>query len=265
MPLQLDKLRLSSRQKFVPNNGLDTENWPNLYFWTEGLILLDDAQIILKLLDKLGADVKANFWRGNMPAQLLNVLPARLANNSPARIIEYCRVWESQERARLMLIVKAGREKLDSKGTLSLGDIRLDERTFALRMAAHHKAVDLLLLPYFINRAAEQNDVRFFIRLGKVLQSKHLPKGVDWTRCDPLASFIVQNWCEERDFRTGLPTLCLFTDQALADFCSVAFGRKPGTPSAEAIRQWRRRLGLKQVRRPKVRKVILKGDEILLA
>jgi hypothetical protein len=265
MPLILDKLRLSSRQTCVPNNDPGTADWPYLYSWTDGLILLNKTQIMLELLDKFDADVKANFWKGKILRQLLKALPARFTNCSPARIIEYCRVWQSQESARMVLMAKARRDKLNPKGTVFLGDIRLDERTLALNMAAYHKAVNFLALPHFINKAAEQNDVRFFIRLGKALQSKHRTAGVDWTRIEPLADFIVRNWCKESDFRTGLPVLCFFTDEALADFCSAAFGRKPGNPSSEAVRQWRRRLGLKQVRGPKIRKATLKRDEILLA
>jgi hypothetical protein len=132
-------------------------------------------------------------------------------------------------------------------------------------MAAAHKCVNGRTVLYVLKRAADENDVRFFIRLGKALQSGQRPKDVDWTRCDPLAIFLMENWCEPLDCKWWLPALCFFTDQALADFCSAAFGRNPGHPSSAAIRQWRRRLGLKTVRSPKIRKVIIKEGEILFA
>ncbi|MCU0786008.1 MAG: hypothetical protein MUF81_18570 [Verrucomicrobia bacterium] len=92
-----------------------------------------------------------------------------------------------------------------------------------------------------------------------------MPQEVDWSRCDPLACFVVANWCEATHFQTGMPLLCFFTDQALADFCAIAFGRNAGNPTAEAIRQWRKRLGLKRARTPKIRKVTIEKSEILFA
>jgi hypothetical protein len=148
---------------------------------------------------------------------------------------------------------------------LSIGGLRFDEKTHALRMAAANKAVNARTVIGVVKRAAEENDVRFFIRLGKALQPTQSPGEVDWTRCEPLAIFLMENWCEPLDYEWWLPALCFFTDQALADFCSAAFGRKPGNPSSDAVRQWRRRLGLKSVRSPKISKVLIKEGEILFA
>lgn len=268
IPLHLDKLRLSSRQQSVLNNDPATRNWPEIFFWTEGLILLHWVQLVVHHLPDLDADAQANFWQGNVPVRLTKLLPARLANCSPARIVEYCRACQSMQKARTRLIVKACGDRENRKGVYSeaaLGDVWLDEKKFVVNEAAKFKSVNHYQLPQFIYKAAKQDDVRFFIRLGKALQSKHCPQDVDWTRCDPLACFLVQNWCEGCNYGMDMPALCFFTDQALADFCSAAFDRRPGNPSCAAIRQWRRRLGLKQVRSPKVRKVILKGDSILFA
>ena len=164
-----------------------------------------------------------------------------------------------------LLITKARREKLNPEGKVSLGEVPLDEKVWVLRYAESRKDLRGPVIGKFISEAAKQNDVRFFIRLGKALQSRKPAPEVDWNRPDPLACFLVENWCEGRNYRSRLPALCLFTDQALADFCSAAFGRQPGNPSPEGVRQWRRRLGLKPVRSPKVKQVIRQGDEILLA
>jgi hypothetical protein len=107
--------------------------------------------------------------------------------------------------------------------------------------------------------------VRFFIQLGRALQKRRKPMEVDWSRCDPLACFLVANWCKVTHYRNGMPLLCFFTDQALADFCSIAFGKNAGNPTAEAIRQWRRRLGLHQPKSPKIRRISVAKDEILFA
>lgn len=95
------------------------------------------------------------------------------------------------------------------------------------------------------------------------LQSSQKPTEVDWDRVDPIPRFLVENWCEGSNYNSRLPALCFFADQALADFCSAAFGRKEGNPSCASIRQWRKRLGLKQARTPKVKETILIKDEIL--
>lgn len=260
---RFDKLRLSTRQKCVPNNDPETRSWPEIFLWTEGLILLSRTRDMVQDLSKVDAEEQVKFWQGEVPAQLLELLPASLVKCSPARIVEYCRVWQSRDRARRVLIFKARRDKLNPKGELSVGGLRFDEKTHALRIAAAGKTVNSRTVTYVLKRAAEENDVRFFIRLGKALQSKNRPKDVDWTRCDPLAIFLMENWCEPLDYKRMLPALCFFTDQALADFCSAAFGRNQGNPSSAAIRQWRRRLGLKSVRSPKIRKVIIEEGEIL--
>lgn len=266
MPLQLDKLRLSTRQEFTANTHASTSNWPQTFLWTEGLILLNWAKsVVAHALPELDLEAQEGFWRGIIPGRLLDRLPARLAWCSPAQLVEYCQAWRSQDRAWSILITQARREKLNPQGLTSLGEVRLDEKVWVLRKAEVAKDLTGPGMFGLICEAARQNDVRFFIRLGKALQSRKPPPEVDWKRADPVACFLVANWCEGQDYHRRLPALCFFTDQALADFCSAAFGKKPGNPSSESVRQWRRRLGLKPVRRPKVRQFLRQGDEIMFA
>ncbi len=266
MPLQLDKLFVSKRQKFDLNLDTATSNWPHNFFWTEGLILLNWTQGFLKRLSELGKDTQEKFWQGTATPEVRAIDSDLFARWTITRIAEYCRIWQSHDLARTRLLVKAAGDYENPKDTFgyALGDIPLDAKKYVIRGAAKFKSLAQGGTAEFIAKLARQNDVRFFIRLGRALQSKKRPSDVDWSRVDPVASFLVNNWCEGQDYHSGLPALCMFSDQALADFCNAAFGKKDGNPSAEAIRQLRKRLGLKQARFPKVKETIRIGNELLL-
>jgi hypothetical protein len=205
------------------------------------------------------------FWHGSIPAQFFEDFPW-LGKFKPAQVVEYCRIRQGNRIARTRLIIQARGDRLCPKGTYSKigsGETKLVEEKFVLNEAAKSKSIKHYHLPQFIFEAAKQNNVRFFIRLGKALQTREKVPDVDWTRCDPVACFLVENWCEWRAYKSRFPVLCFFSDFALADFCSAMFGRKSGNPSVYSIRQWRRRLGLKQASRPKIREISLKGNKVL--
>jgi len=258
LPVQLQKLTLSPRHKFTQNPDKTNWTWPQIFFWTEGLMLMHwVSSCDTKFCD--------DSWQGSISAQSLKDFPW-LAKFKPAQVVEYWRISQSRSKAADSLIIKARGERLCPKGAYSKvhsGDANLVEEKFLLNAAAKSKSVRRYYLPQFIFEAAKQNNVRFFIRLGKVLQSRKPVPDVDWTRCDPVACFLVQNWCEWRGYDRRFPALCFFSDQALADFCSAVFGKKSGNPSIDSIRQWRRRLELKQASRPKVREISLQGNEVL--
>jgi len=267
LALQLQELTLSPRHKFTQNPDAANWYWSQIFFWTEGLILMNQIEPVLNRFTSLDTKVQEKFWHGSIPAQFLADFPW-LANLNPAQVVEYCRIKQSKRKAADSLIIKARGDRLCPKGTYSRvgsAEEKLVEEKFLLNAAAKSKSVKRYYLPQFIFEAAKQNNVRFFIRLGKVLQSGEKVPAVDWTRCDPLACFLVANWCEWREYDRRFPALCFFSDLALADFCSEVFGRKSGNPSIDSIRQWRRRLGLKQASRPKVRQISLEGSEVLFA
>jgi hypothetical protein len=258
LPLKLQSLILSPRQQFAQNPDAVDWNSTQIFFWTEGLMLM---HWILSFDAKFHDDT----WQGSISARSLEDFPW-LAKFKPAQVVEYWRITQSRSRACDHLIIQARGERLCPKGahsTISSGDAKLVEDRFVLNAVAQSKNIRRHFLPQFIFEAAKQNNVRFFIRLGKVLQSGKEVPDVDWTRCDPVACFLVENWCEWRAYDCRFPALCFFSDQALADFCSALFGRKSGNPSIDSIRQWRRRLGLKQASRPKVRQIRLQGNEVL--
>ena len=264
-PLQLRKLTFRSRPKSIQNPDKTDWNRPQIFFWTEGLILMNQLGAVLEQISSLDTEVQDKFWQGSIPAQFLEDFPW-LTKFNPAQVVEYCRIKQSRRKAQTRLIIQARGDRLCPKGTYSRvggGETKLVEEKFILNEAAKSKSVKHYHLSQFIFEAAKQNNVRFFIRLGKVLQSREKALDVDWTRCDPVACFMVENWCEWRAYNRHLPALCFFLDHALADFCSAMLGRNSGNPSVDSIRQWRRRLGLKQASRPKVRQITLKGSEVL--
>lgn len=226
---------------------------------------MDRIDGVLNRIPSLDVEGQEKFWRGSIPTQFLNDFPW-LAKFKPAQVVEHCRIQQSRQKAADGLIIQARGDRLCPKGSYSkvgLGEEKLLEEKFLLNAAAKSKSVKRYYLPQFIFEAAKQNNVRFFIRLGKALQSRKKVPDVDWTRCDSVACFLVQNWCEWREYDRRFPALCFFSDHALADFCSAIFGRKPGNPSVDSIRQWRRRLRLKQAGRPKVSQIRLQGNEVL--
>jgi hypothetical protein len=254
------------RQKSVENRDQALSNWLQKFFWTDGLILLNWTGGLLRNLGEAEAEARKEFWQGSLPPEIQKLHPELFAKWPLNQIIEYCGIWRNLDRARIRLMLRARGERECPKGkhsALASGEILLDERQAVIQRSAAAKAVNLRGLPHLILEAARQNDVRFFIRLGRALQSSKTIRAVDLDRVDPIPRFLVHNWCEPCDYNPGLPALCFFGNQALADFCSAAFGRKDGNPSAASIRQWRKRFGLKQARAPKVKETIVINDEIL--
>jgi hypothetical protein len=261
MRLPFANLLLSPKHKVTRNADEATTNWPDIYFWTRGLMLLNWVPAILHQLRSLDAKAQEGFWEGSIPAQFFNDFP-RLKEFPPKQVAEYCQVRQSMDRARRRLIIRARGDRENPNGAEALGDVRIDEKHSALNQAAKFKSVGRIGQSEYISSALKRNDVRFFIQLGKKLQSKQRRPEVDWSGpgCDRLARFLIENWCEGQAFNALLPALCFFADQALADFCSIALSRNPSLP---AIRKCRQRLGLKQASSPRVKTVTIKGSEIL--
>ena len=263
--LQLQRLAFSPKQKFIQAPD-DADGYrPPIFFWTESLKLMNELGAVLERISLLDPEVQDDFWQGSIPDQLFEDFPW-LAKFKPALVVEYCRIKQSSRKARTRLSIQARGDRLCPKGAytrVGAGEARLVEEKFVLNEAAKSKSVKHYHLPQFIFEAAKQNNLRFFIRLGKVLQAREKAPDVDCTRCDPVACFLVENWCGWRAYNPALPPFCFFSDIALADFCSAMLGRNSGNPSIDSIRQWRRRLGLKPAGHPKISKITLKGTEVL--
>ncbi len=263
MSLQFDKLFLSRRQPVLPNN--DPADKSERFFWTDGLLLLKATEAMLRQLPELDVASRAAFWQGKVLAEWLKWLPSRQKEVPAERIVEYGRAWESQRAAIHILTIKARSEKLAPNGQLRIGGLRIDAKSYALHLAKCWKTVGARGLPQIIARAAEENDVQFFKRLGRALGKKEPEPEVDWSGMDNVTRFLVSNWCRPSDYAHWLPALCFFSDPALAKFCRSTFQRNEEKLTPEALRKTRSRLGLKPVRWPKIRQLTVKNGEMIFA
>jgi|GEM_PF-4049817 len=265
MPLQFDKLRLSSRQEFIRNTDEAISNWPEIFSWTNGLILLNWTGYLLKSVAALDKDAQEQFWKGSVPPQIQGLVPDMFSKWSAIQIVEYCRIRQSTDRALTRLVVKASGEHEKPKDAdlgFALGNIPLDAKKSVLNEAAKFKVINSGGIPDFICKLARQNDVRFFIQLGRKLQSNKRPADVDWKRVNLLESFLVDNWCEGRNYNSRLPALCFFEGKARAEYCALWFGMECDSRYNDSIRQITKRLGLVRPKQPKIKGIEIKGDEI---
>jgi hypothetical protein len=209
---------------------------------------------------------------------------AFFANNGEARLADYLRVWQSQERALTKLIAQANGYKLGGRGDASLGSIPLDaERMFLSEVEATGSAMVRGLLPFIRrlwetdktvivktaagleNRVIPNPDLsearlnRFLIKLGRALadnkKRRELP---DWLHgVDQTLRYIVHGWCESITVDgERWPPLCFFTTLALAEFLTLCNPpRWNKTQDPRTLERAIRRLGLVSLSRGRIRHV----------
>jgi hypothetical protein len=104
-----------------------------------------------------------------------------------------------------------------------------------------------------INAAAQRNDHRFFIRLGKILTQKPytLDSAMENTR--KVEWFLLSHWATKRD---GLPELFYLTADALVKACKQSLNL---SFTKDKITKTRQRLGLKSFLRQKREAVFVGG------
>jgi hypothetical protein len=115
-----------------------------------------------------------------------------------------------------------------------------------------------------MEQAIRENDIEFFRReLPETLKRRKI---VCFDPDEPqrgiLAHWLVSFWCPGDYWPAwadpNLPPLCLFTDEAAADFLSGVFD--PVKTTFHAVRQCRKRLGLKQFAKTKrIKKVVVEN------
>jgi hypothetical protein len=174
----------------------------------------------------------------------------RKAGISEDNIVKYRSVLESISNARAWLNAKAREEKLVKVGGIQVGSAQWDKKKFALNIIAASKRLDRFDVPKVIHQAATQNDIAFSKRLAGCLKRKTLRAEVDWMRVDVMSCFIVDFWVGHPVH--PIPPLCLFSNQALMDFCSLALGAE-AVQSKDAFRQWICRLQLNRWKPPLIR------------
>lgn len=111
-----------------------------------------------------------------------------------------------------------------------------------------------------VTKAAERDDKRFFIRLGKVLARKPVerPDGLSFRVPRLLEQFLIGQWMEP--YNKDIPALFYLSEDGLAAVCSFALGQEVSVDTVVALRK---RLGLKAFRRQKI-KVISVGGKLKL-
>jgi hypothetical protein len=104
-------------------------------------------------------------------------------------------------------------------------------------------------IPSVIRKALAKNDLKFFVRLGRVLAIPPVtltPKDYEGQSASRLSTFMLEHWSERRD---GLPELFYLTPDGLAKVCSYCLRLNL---SFAAVVKLRQRLGLKPFKRQKV-------------
>src|SRR5262245_220133 len=122
-------LLFSSKHEFTQNPE-SKSNWPEIYFWTKGLMLLNWVQGVLARLPSLEAKIQQSFWQGSMPPQFLNDFPW-LPGFSAQQVVEYCQIRQSADAARTRLIIRAcayGENPKDQDSEVSFGKLWLNEK-----------------------------------------------------------------------------------------------------------------------------------------
>ena len=226
---------------------------------------LETLQMSMKAFDeKVGSQCVPT--SADDPAKVLAGIPVE-------KIQDAQRVIRSCKDARDFLILRAMGQKMKSSGKIGFGRQRLDEKHFVLSLAAATGNLKNTWANFdvakIIHQAAEENDIRFFKRLGKKLEKKGKRAGTDLNRCDNLACFLVDFWIGSPDTHPDFPPLCIFTDPALNDWCDYALSRKSNDKilcKHGAITKWRRRLGLERAKTALIKSVTKDdGGAIILA
>jgi hypothetical protein len=154
------------------------------------------------------------------------------------------------------------------KGASDDGTYNWEERKkrLALFLLKHGSALWNPHVDPGIQQAITENDIEFFRRdIPETLNNRR--KVICFDPDEPtrgiLSHWLVSFWCPGDYWPSwadpNLPPLCLFTDEAAADFLSGVF--HPVKTTFHAVRQCRKRLGLKQFTKTKrIKKVVSKNS-----
>jgi hypothetical protein len=222
---------------------------------------------------------------------------AFFANDGEARLANYLRVWQSQNRALSKLIFQATSRKADAEGNLDPEQYFLDLVAASGTAASVGGLRDFLggFLPVKLKNgsgtvfderlgpgvvllpdkgglwASEARLNSFLKRLGRALESTRKRGGPlwepDWMNgVDQTVRYIVMGWCESIIVDGELwPPLCLLTTPALIKFlreCKVThckLARKEPRTIERAIQ----RLGLVRILQGRIRYVERRGGRFL--
>ena len=134
----------------------------------------------------------------------------------------------------------------------------LQERMLLSLQCTEKKKRDIRLPPIdkVILDALKNNDIRFFVRLGRVLGGNSFDETYEGPQPSRLTNFLLSHWAESKD---NLPEFFKLTRKGLVAVCSHCL--KNEKLSADAIVKLRQRLGLKTIRGRKL-DVIVDGNTL---
>jgi len=215
------------------------------------------------------------------------------ANDGEARLTDYLRVWQSQERAMSKLVNQATGMKADEEGNLdpeqyyldmvaakgtaaSVGGLRYFLGGVVPVILKHQTGLvydqtlepDIVLLPEKDGLWASETRLNSFLkRLGRALESTK-KRGAplwepDWMQgVDQTERFVTEGWCK-RIIVDGewWPLLCCLTYPALQQFLKRRKRPLATKDSDVAFRQRIRRLGLVSIRKGKIRHIEKRGGK----
>jgi hypothetical protein len=208
--------------------------------------------------------------------------PANLLSGIPAdRVAEYRGIVQSRNAAIIKLINQIEGQKVSKTGKIIVGNTRLDESTFAMRLyhkqqtlkpvfpmlpnpqATHPEQLQQLknptlkpgfhdLIRQVIAQKTQEGDDAFLKKFfRKPSGGKKLQNGFS-----PVQEFLVDFWCGQCNGlildRSDLPPLCFFTDEALTDWCNFCAIVKDEL-SFDSVRKCRQLLGLTRAKTPLIK------------
>ena len=252
----------------------DLDAWKNCPYGQEHKLPRRIRITVFDALKKRGMEIHNSFFE----------------NRGNARLLNYLRVLQSQERAMDKQMIQTWGYKCKKGGGASIGSQEIDiERMILSEAEATGSALKAMGLQMFLRSLWEDNKTiivktpkgleervipnpdksearlnRFLIRLGRALADKKRRRELpDWLHgVDQTERWIVQGWCESITMDgEPWPPLCLLTTPALGRFlrlCNVTYC-KLGRKDARTIERAIQRLGLVRLSHARIKHVEKRG------
>lgn len=166
------------------------------------------------------------------------------------RYTAYLQVLLSQKEADRDLKEEATGSEANRKAVsdaLAAGNVReaLETKVYYLLKAERYRNLQHPDIQKLIELAALAGDDSVFIRLGRALSQPAEIRGPEDMQVDKLKFVLVEWWLRGPQGQMGL---CRLTDEALTEFCNLAFGG--GSLTLDCVRKTRQRLGLVKGTKP---------------
>jgi hypothetical protein len=256
------------------------------FFWLKGAALLDRTHILTQCLEQVDQETQKEFLAGKKPNELLTKLNAltktkeyaheirRVVAANPQEIRDYCKVRQSLNKARTILISLGKREV--SIDELDKGKNETSGMTYDIYPAGFHVSVRKAELSRIAATGAKGND-EWWIKEGiitkadiRIARKRKRRPLCEIERVSIVARFLIEHWCGQawcygmwknwfetldkklsdmvgvvRDNESYvckkspsfffMPPLCFFSNDALAMFVPFALGKKQSDRETSSI------------------------------